>query len=309
MNKTELFFLKYCWPVIIITSVFYYLTLEKLIHDGNSPPTVLLSRGVVTFLITALISLKNKKQLLPLKINQQLLRILVSGMALWLFFESYRTLEASTVCMIARLDIPFAVLISILAGRKAPRFKVFLSTLSVALVLSIFLFAEHIKQGWQGIALGVVSVLMVSVSYYLVKRSTRDEGDYVIVNSTNVGCIIVGLVTGSLIGNLHMIRLADLRVLIAASFCQFLLNYTMSLTYRHREIEYAQRPYLIAAIVLLGVEQAFHGFLFDFHHDLIIVLVAGVIYLITLKQLPGMLNSPVKQRKPAQAEEQLGAGY
>ena len=309
MNRAELFFLRYCWFIIITISVLYYLTLEKLIHDGNSPPSVLFSRGVVTFLLTALISIKNKKQLLPSKVSRQLLRVIISGVALWLFFESYRSLEASTVCMIARLDIPFAVLISLILGKKAAHFKIYLSILSVLLVLSIFLFADHINQGWQGIALGVVSVFMVSVSYNLVKQSTRDEGDYVIVNSTNLGCIVVGLITGFLIGNLHMIHFDDIPVLILASICQFLLNYIMSLLYRQREIEHAQRPYLVSSIVLLGVEQVFHGFLFDFHHDLVIVLVAAIIYLITLKQLPDVPAWLNKRRKLIIKETDFEADY
>ena len=215
-----------------------------------------------------------------------MVRVLVAGVALLLAFQSYKYLEASTVSMIGRLDIPFAVLIGFALGKYNANFKVYLSVFALILVLSIFFYAKHIGEGPKGLVLGIASVFMVSVSYTLVKKSTSVENNFVIVNTTNIGCIAVGLIAGVLFGNLNILHLADLWIYFAASACQFILNYSMSVLYRNREIEYAERPYLFSSLVLLVVEQLFHGYLFDFHHDLIIVLVVGVIYLITLKKLP-----------------------
>jgi hypothetical protein len=286
MTKTDQLFLKYSSIIIIIASVFYYLTLEHLIHHGNSSSSVLLYRGIITFSITVLLSLKSRQRIVPANINQQLLRMAVSGTALLMIFQSYKYLEASTVCMIARLDIPFAVLIGFVLGKRKVNFKVGLSLFAFLLVLSIFFFAKHIGEGIPGLALAIMSILMLSVSYTLVKKSTDNENNFVILNTTNLGGIAVGLLGGLIFGNLNAFHLADIWIFLLASTSQFLLNYTMCVLYRNREIEHGQRPYLVAALVLLIVEQLCHGFLFDAHHTAIIILVIGVIYLITLKKLP-----------------------
>jgi hypothetical protein len=208
-------------------------------------------------------------------------------------------LEAVTVSMVQRLDIPFAVLIGVATGAQKKDYKMVLSVFAFCLVLSIFFFARHIGESPLGLALCIISVMMVAISYVLIKKSTAEENNFVIVNTTNIGCIIVGLGSGLVFGNLELIKAADLWIFAVASGSQFLLNYTMSVIYHYRDLAQGQRPYLTGVLILLVAEQLLHGRLFDFHHTLIIVMVIGVIYLITLDKVPSLgriLNK--KGRKP-----------
>lgn len=60
----------------------------------------------------------------------------------------------------------------------------------------------------------------------------------------------------------------------------------LSLTYRYREVEWAQQPYLIGALVVLVAEQVITNKFFPLPHIVTIVVVVAIIYLITLKKNP-----------------------
>jgi|GEM_PF-2615154 len=298
MTKTDLFFLKYNALLVIIVSVVYNMTLEHLIKHGYSSSSVLLYRGILTFLLTVVLSLKGGERIIPNKISGQALRILLSGIGLLMIFQSYKYLEASTVFMVARLDIPFTLLLGYLLKKHQLDFKVWLSALALLLVLSIFFYAKHIGEGAFGLALVITAELLIACCYLLIKKATHNENNFVIVNTTNIGCITVGLLSGLFFGNLNQFHLADLWIFAIASVSQFLLNYIASILYRHSNVERVQRPYLVAALVILVVEQLWHGRLFDLHHSLIIILVVSVIYLITLKELSFKIKWSNKNLEP-----------
>ena len=134
-STTEKIILKYCNVIIIIASVFYALTLEHLIENGYNSPSVLVYRGIITFLITLILSIKSGQVLIPSKLSLQTIRIIVSGLALLMIIQSYRYLEASTVFMIARLDIPFAVIIGFALRKRGCDFKLILSLIAVLMAI------------------------------------------------------------------------------------------------------------------------------------------------------------------------------
>ena len=302
MQRIDDFFLKFSALIIIVSAVFYNMTLEHLLEHGYSSPSVLLYRGILTFTITVVLSLKGRKRIIPQNIHLQWIRIVNSGVALLLVFQSFKYLEATSVSMVQRLDIPFAVLIGFMTGQRKNDFRVGLSVFACCLVLSIFFFAEHIGEKPLGLVLALIAVLQVSIAYLLVKKSIGVENNFVIVNTTNIGCILVGIISGLIFGNLNMVRIQDLWIFFIASITQFLLNYTGSILYRHSDVAIVQRPYLISVLVILIVEQIWDHRLFDLHHSGIIILVIAVIYLITLKQSPGKKQIAWIKNKMAKKE-------
>ncbi len=301
--KADSFILKYNLIIIISSAVIFYLTLEYLIKKGYSPSSVMFYRGILSFSLTFLLSMNSKQIIIPKNLRLQFFRIVISGIGLLLVFESYKYLEASTVSLISRLDIPFAVLIGFFLKQRKKDFKVILSLLAFCLILSIYFFAKHIGEGSFGLTLSIVSILLVSGSYILAKRSTKEENNLVVINTVNVGSIIIGLISGAIIGDLHVIKMADLWILLLASLSQISLNYSLSVIYRHKEVEEGQRPLLISVLILLFAEQVIHQRVFDLHHSLIIILVFLVIYMITLKNLPWM---PLKKKISNQHHPSLG---
>jgi drug/metabolite transporter (DMT)-like permease len=301
--KVDNLIIKYNTLVIVPAAVIFYLTLEHLIKIGYSASSVLLYRGILSFVITCLLSLSTKQIILPKNFRLQYLRITVSGTALLLVFQSYKYLEASTVSLISRLDIPFAVLIPFFFGKRKRDFKVILSIIALCLILSVFFYAKHIGEGPIGLTLAIIAVLMTSGSYLLAKRSTKDENNLVVINSVNIGSIVIGIICVLLIGNISQLKIADLWVLLLASLSQISLNYALSTMYRNKEVEEGQRPLLISVLILLFVEQVLHQRLFDSHHSFIVISIVAVIYLITLKKLPLI---PFKKNIDSFQERTLG---
>jgi hypothetical protein len=286
MQKADSLILRYNAPLIIVASIMNNMTISRLVEHGYSSSSVLIYRSAITFLITIMLSAGNGAGLLPKNFRQQGLFMLNAGVSLFLLFQSYAYLTASTIAMVQRLDIPFAVILGFVLGKRKSDFRLGLSVFAVCVVFSIFLFASQIHEKPKGLLMAIVAIMMTSYSYMLIKKSTGEENNFVIVNTVNIGCIVVGLASGLIAGNLSVIKFADIWLFAGASLSQFLLNYSMAVLFKHHDIERGRRPYLISVIMVLIVEQLWTGRLFDFRHSGVVIIVVGLMYLITLKDLP-----------------------
>lgn len=256
-------------------------------ESGYSSATGLLFRSLFTLGITVGLAKAFRQAVVPSKFSTQVVRLANSGIALMLAFEAYKGLAASTVTMVGRLDIPFAVLLAFGIGKRSFDFKVWLSLVALGIIATTFLLAGDIDESPLGLGLAVISVLMTSIAYLLVKRSTKDENNFVICNTTNIGCIVVGLVSGSIRSNLILPQMQHLWLFALAGISQFMLNYTMCILYRRREVEHAQRPYLAGTIGVLVTEQIIEHKFFSPLLSGIIISMVLVGFLITLPRLPG----------------------
>jgi drug/metabolite transporter (DMT)-like permease len=287
MQIADRIVLRFSPLIVVVAAVVYNLSLDHLLGSGYSSSSVLVYRGVITLLITVVFAFGARQSVLPGKLHLQVVRLLNSGIGLLAAFEAYKGLTASTVAMVSRMDIPIAVLMGFVAGKRKKDFRVGLSVFAICLVLSILFFSGTINEDRFSLVLAIVAVAMISVSYLLIKRSTRDENNFTIVNTTTIGCLIVGLISGVLRGNLGVLHLADLWVFFLASLSQFALNYTSAVVYRNKDVERAQRPYLAGALVVLVVEQLLAQRFFEPLLVAYILVVVSVIFVITLKRLPG----------------------
>ncbi|GAA4467746.1 hypothetical protein GCM10023093_24070 [Nemorincola caseinilytica] len=286
-HRADVLVYKFSPLIVIVAAVVYNLSLDALLDIGYSSSSVLVYRGMLSMAITVLFALNSGQSVMPKKLHLQLLRLTNSGVGLLLAFEAYKGLTASTVAMVSRLDIPIAVMIGFMAGKRKRDFKVGLSVFAICLVLSILFFSSTINEDPVALGLSIIAVVQISISYLLIKRSTRDENNFSIVNTTNIGCLLVGGISGLLRGNIGWFHIEHLWILALASLSQFALNYTSSVVYRRREVERAQRPYLIGSLVVMVIEQVITWHFFAPLHIAYILAVIGVIYIITLRQMPG----------------------
>lgn len=262
------------------------LTIKYLVAHGYSSSSILIYRSAITFLLTVVLSAQGGFKIFPTNMKRQALFMVNAGISLLLLFQSYAYLHAATVSMIQRLDIPAAVLIGYLTGKHKKDFKVGISVFVFCLVISIAFFSGRFHEQPIGMVLGITAVVMTSYSYILIKRSTSEENSFVIVNTVNIGCIIVGIVSGCFAHNLTLMKPEHLWIFGLASLSQFLLNYGMAVLYRNHDVARGRRPYLIAALIVLIVEQLWIGHAFDAYHSITVAIVIAIIYLITLKESP-----------------------
>lgn len=285
MKSLDSNLVKYSAIVVILVSVIYNLLIKHLITEGYSASSLLLYRGIFSFCLVICLSVANGQKIIPTNKGNQLLRIILAGTSLLLLFQSYKYLSASTVFLIGRLDIPFAIFVGLIVGTQKVNFKVWLSILSLLAVLLLVFYLQQEGVALKGLLLAIASVMLVAICYLIIKKSTTEENNFVLVNINNIGCVTVGLLSGILFNNLNNLKLKDWWLFLLAAIAQVILNYTAALLYRKVNVERVQRPYLIAAIFVLFAEQIWTGNIFSTQYLIATIAIVAIIYLITLKQL------------------------
>ncbi|MFC6223774.1 hypothetical protein ACFP2F_11030 [Hymenobacter artigasi] len=289
MTRTEQFVLRYNAWIILVAAVGYNLSVEHLMDRSYTAPSLLLYRGLAGVVFIVIIAWRQGISLVPQVPQTQVVRFLNSGIAVLLAFEAFHRLAGVTVATIQRLDVPFAVIIGVVLGQRLRDSKFGLSVLALAIVLSSFFFAGKIDEDPAGLALAILAVAMTSIAYLLGKKSLTVENNLTVLNTTNLGCVGVGLLVCVLRGQFSQVHLADLWLFGVITITQFILNYVMAILFRHHDVTRAQRPYLLSAVVILLLEMLTEHKLFAPLHILFVLLVVGVVYLITLTKAPSLL--------------------
>lgn len=271
---------------VIVGSVAYNLSLEGLLEAGNSTANILVWRGILSFFITSLLAYTTKSTILPQNWGAQMVRMVSSGVSLYMVFESFKYLAASTVAVISRLDIPFTALTPVIIGKVLWGWKASIATLSVALVGLMVLLADGIHEGAEGLYLAIGATLLVSVNFLLVKRDANVESRWAILNTTNIGCLAVGLLVGLSESSLTWLDLSSVWLIMVASLSQVMLNFVLVEIYKIFHADVGRRPYLIAAVVLIVAEQVLEHKWFDTLH--LVFLFGSIIlgYFLTMEQNP-----------------------
>lgn len=284
MFKVDEKILKHNKIIIIIAIVIYNMSLEHLLDNNYPASIVLFYRGFLGFTMISFIAAYNKESILPKNISLQIFRLTISGLALFLAFIAYKKLAASTISMIARLDIPLVILTGIITAKKISKYKLTISTLSIVIVISMIFYSNKIDEDPLGIIYALLAVTLISITYLIVKKSTLHENNLSIVNTTNIGCLVFGLIISLTNNESYTFKLVDVWILFLAVLSQFILNYSMAVVYRTREVEKAQRPYLLGAVAVLISEQLIEHKLFSLLHICTIIIVLTLIYSLTIDE-------------------------
>ena len=281
--------------VIILAAVGYNLSIEHLSGRGYSAASTLVYRGVIGCAALWALARLQGVSIWPQAHRTQVARFLNSGIAILLTFEAFHRLAGTTVSVVQRLDIPFAVLLAVLAGQRARDGKFWLSLLAIGVVLSSFLFAGRIDEDPVGLGLAIIAVAQTSLAYLLGKKSVALENNLTILNASNLGCLFVGLAVCAVRGELSPLHWPDLWLFGLSALTQFVLNYMMVLMFRKHDVARARRPYLVASLVIMALEMLTEHKWFAPLHIAFVLVVVGAVYLITLTD-PAHLLQRVRQR-------------
>ena len=282
MNRFDPFIYRYNALIILVAAVGYNLSIEHLTSRGYSSPSLLVYRGLLGCGLVGALAWGQGSSLWPQAPRAQVLRLLNSGLALLLAFEAFRRLAGATVSVVQQLGIPFAILIGVASGQRGRDAKLWLSLLAVALVLSSFFFAGRIDEDPVGLALALVAVAMTALAFLLGKRSVATENNLTVLNTTNVGCLLVGLAVAGVRGYLDPLHWADMWLLGVSALTQFVLNYTLAVLFRQQDVSRSQRPFLLSAVFIIGLEMLTEHKLFAPLHLVFLLVVIAVVYPITL---------------------------
>ncbi|MGI4875548.1 MAG: hypothetical protein ACRYFX_30710 [Janthinobacterium lividum] len=301
MTRFDQFLFRYHALFIVTAAVGSNVSVEHLVSRGYSAPSLLVYRGALGFALVGGLAWWQGTSLVPQVPRTQVVRFLNSSLALLLTFEAFKRLAGVTVSTVQRLDIPFAVLIGVGLGQRGRDSKLWLSLLAVGLVLSSFFFAGHLDEDPIGLALALLAVAMTAGAYLLSKQSVAVENNLVVLNTTNLGCLSLGLAVCAFTKHLNPLHGADAGLFAVSTLTQFMLNYLLALLLRQRDVTLAQRPYLLSSVLILALEMFTEHKWFAPLHIAFVLLVVGVVYLITVAdpgQVPARLRRPLARPQP-----------
>ena len=298
MSRLDQLVYRYNTVLIVLAAISYNLSIEYLSEKGYSAPSLLVYRGVLGSSLVAVMAWHQGVSLVPQKPRAQVIRFFNAGIALLLAFESFHRINGVTVSTIQRLEIPFAVILGVGLGHQVRDSKFTLSLLTVGLVLSSLLLADKIGEDPIGLLMVIVAVAMTAVAYLLGKKSVILENNLTVLNVTNLGGLAIGGLVCILQGKFSFFHLADLWLIGTMTLSQFILNYIMTVLFRHYDVARAQRPYLLSSVCILALEMVTGHRKFVPLHIAFVLLVVGMVYIITLHR-PLRLISPAQIKDPS----------
>lgn len=258
--------------------------LEYLSEDGYSSSIILLCRSVTTLSLSSLVAKWQGHSLWPTNWRTQRLRLVNSGIALYLLLLSFQYLSATTVGLLQRLDIPFLIILTSIGNRQSGH-RVRLSLAVIVGVICFIGISHQINEPVIGFVIALSAVFLLSVSFILIKRSVGLENGFVMMNITCLSSIGVSLISIAATGDIgwhghHQ----DIGLLILSGILQFSQYCCIVALYRRLPIEKAQFPTVLGAISTMILEMVLEHKLFAPLHIISIVTLTVLIALISFSK-------------------------
>jgi drug/metabolite transporter (DMT)-like permease len=257
-------------------------TIEFLVEKKYSTETIMVYRGGIALGISLFIGLLFRQRQLPVVWSSQLARLAFNGISALLLFESYKYLSATSVGIISRADLPLMVLISFLLGYQKSSLQFWLSLWTLLTILYLTLNANVIDEGQLGFLYAFGSVVLVSFSYLIVKKSTDTENTYVLSNINAISLLMIGGITVFFKGSSLNIDISHAWIFLLTGLMQFLLYYLAFYIYKWYVVEKARLPFVIGAISTMGLEMLIEQKIIPFSHMGLTLLITGMLVTICL---------------------------
>lgn len=238
------------------------IVLEYLIHTKGYPSYfVLFIRGIIGFIICSSIAKYKGLNALPKRWNLQGYRLINAGLILFLVFQSYKYLSATTVSLMQRLDIPFLIILSCFLKDRKSVVQIVLSVLAILstcyfISSSLLTEEQEVKNHINiiGFLLSGGSALLLAFSYILLKKTSTIDNAFVITNITCISTTVFGLVATLVNGYNWTIHLNDIWLFLLASGILVGSYYYSMKLYKQFTAEIAQLPSVLAVILTMGIE-------------------------------------------------------
>ncbi len=238
------------------------LVLKYLALLGMPAAQVLVFRGMGC-LITALAwALYYRQGLWPREPRSQLIRIIVSGLSLFLITASYHYANATTVSIVQRMDIALLILLSPLVGEPRGRRQM---AFAAVILVAFFTFALGFQgpgEGMLGYLFAFLGTLGVTFGFLLIKASSRKETEGVIAAVAGLAILLYGL-GGSAATGTWIVTPQTAVIGLCAGALMFLIYMLTIRLYRLMDVASAEYPTLFAVLLVAPAEHWLLGARFD----------------------------------------------
>jgi len=279
LNKNKIFLIG---AGIILAVTFYTYSIEALTDRGYKSSQIMILRGLVALIFGIAISLFKRHSLLPVAWKPQVIRFLAIGIASYFSIVSFAYLSASTVALINRLDIPFLIFLSVFLGQRKSNLQFWLSIWTVIIITFLAVDARFIDEEVIGFLYAFGSIILISIGYFLVQKSSNSENSILLCNVFSLSNIIIGFTV--LYFNKHNLKfnIGDVWILIISAISQLLI-YTLTIKlYRWIDIEKARLPSVLAVLTIMILEMIFEHKFFSISQIGLSLIIIGLLVTIIL---------------------------
>lgn len=283
MKKTNL-----KWSVlgIVILSTFYVYSIKEIAIRGYSISESMILRGFVSLLIGIVVSKFYRVNLVPQNKKIQFFRFFSSGFTSYFYTASFAFLNASTIALLCRLDIPFLLILATLftnqENQKKSNLQFWLSIWTIIIVSYIVMSGSFKNEVTTGYVYVFVSIILIALGSMFIKNSAKNESIFVFNNVFSLSNFLFGLVLWFAYEENFYFNIRDLWIFVLFAFSQ-LGTYIISIKlYKLYDVERARLPFVVATIAIYFFEILLGKREFDTKHLLLTIIITGMIITIIL---------------------------
>lgn len=277
------------WSILLLvtlaTSTYVY-TVKEMSNRGYSTSENMILRGFFCLLVGIIVSKIKGYKLIPQNKRTQIFRFFASGFASYFFTASFAFLNASTIALLGRLDIPFLlILVTLFTNQnenKKSNLQFWLSIWCIIIVSFIALSGNYSDEKPIGYIYAFISVILIALGYLFMKNSAGKENILVLSNVFSLSNLIFGAVLLLLNGERIHFSFNDMWVFMLYTLSQFGIYVLSIQLYKWYDVERARLPYVFATFVLFFVEIALGKRDFDFKQLILFIIITGIVVTIIM---------------------------
>lgn len=259
---------------------------EYLVGKSYPSSLIMISSGGIALVINIIYAIIKKKRIFPKFWIPQLIRIVIDGASVWLFYESFKYLSASSVAIVQRMDIPLLVLISFYAGNSKSSLQYYLSFWSFLILAFFVADAKFIDEGIAGFFLSIGSVALRASTYFLIQKQVRYEDDSVLNITYLFGIFTAGLILYFYQQQSINIAPTDIPFFLVGAVSLYIIVQLALKLFAWHPAERARLPFVLGAFATMILEMIIERKIFSFTQIGLSILITGIITTIAINPSP-----------------------
>lgn len=272
--------------LVILSTSSYIYTIKEMSNRGYSTSENMIYRGIICLSIGIIASKIKGYKLIPQNKKTQIFRFFTSGFASYFYTASFAFLNASTIALLGRLDIPFLlVLVALFSNHhenKKSSLQFWLSIWTIIIVSYITFSGNFYNENSMGYIYAFTSIILIALGYIFMKNSAGKENIIVLSNVFSLSNLVFGLALLYINGeNLHF-DLTDIWIFVLYALSQFGIYILSIQLYKWYNIERARLPYVLATFTIYFLEIVLGKREFDFKQFLLLLIITGMIVTIIM---------------------------
>lgn len=272
--------------LVILSTSFYAYTIKEMSDRGYSTSENMILRGALCLLIGLAVSKAVGYKIIPQNKQTQTIRFFTSGFASYFYTSAFSFLNASTIALLGRLDIPFLIILVTLftsqTKNKKSSLQFWLSFWTIIILSFIALTGNFTNENPVGYIYAFTSVILIALGYLFMKNSVGKENILILCNVFSLSNLFFGTILLLIKGeNLHF-EIKDIWIFVLYALSQFGIYILSIQLYKWYDVERARLPYVVATFIIYFIEIVVGKRMFNASDLVFLIIITGMIVTIIM---------------------------